>query len=88
MVRGKNIYGHTAPFPEALPSILTSLLPKGSLILDPFAGSLTTGRVAEREGHRSVNIELSEEYCELGLEKRNNTQPALQLNLEPVIVLR
>lgn len=71
MIRGTNVHGHTAPFPSEIPKILTSLLPKGSIILDPFAGSMTTGRVAEEDGLRSTCIELSIEYCQLGLEKRN-----------------
>jgi DNA modification methylase len=71
MVKGINIHGHTAPYPDEIPRILIDLLPPNSTILDPFAGSLTTGRVAERTGHKSVNIEMSKNYCELGLNMRN-----------------
>ena len=67
MVRGENVHGHTAPFPDAIPELLISQLPRGAVVLDPFGGSLTTGRVAERYGLRSVCIERSEEYCRLGL---------------------
>ncbi len=70
MVRGKNTHGHTAPFPDALPALLTSQLPKEAQILDPFAGSLTTGRVAERDGLKSVCVEQHEDYCRLGLTMR------------------
>jgi DNA modification methylase len=70
MKGGKNTYGHSAPYPEGLPRILTKLLDKESIILDPFAGSLTTARVAEADGIRSVSIELSKEYCDLGIQKR------------------
>ena len=70
MVRGKNVHGHTAPFPEAIPEILISQLSPGMIVLDPFAGSLTTGRVAERYGLQSVCIESSEKYCRLGLRLR------------------
>jgi DNA modification methylase len=70
MVRGQNVHGHTAPFPEAIPELLISQLSPGMIVLDPFAGSLTTGRVAERLGLRSVSIERSEEYCRLGLRLR------------------
>lgn len=71
MVNGKNTHGHTAPFPEKIPQLLISKLEKGSVVLDPFGGSLTTGRVAEQYGLRSVCIERSKEYCELGLKLRS-----------------
>jgi DNA modification methylase len=71
IVRGENIHGHSAPFPDAIPAFLISQLPQGGMVLDPFAGSLTTGRVAERFGVRSVCIERSKEYCELGLRLRD-----------------
>ena len=70
MVRGENTHGHTAPFPDAIPELLIAHLPAGSVVLDPFGGSLTTGRVAERHGIRSVCVERSEEYCRLGLRMR------------------
>lgn len=81
MIGGKNTHGHTAPYPEELPRILTSLLPKGSTILDPFGGSLTTGRVAEKDGIVSINIELSEEYCRLGLQKRKELKASGSVSL-------
>lgn len=34
------------------------------LVLDPFAGSNTTGRVAERLGRRWLGIELNGEHVE------------------------
>jgi len=80
IIKGENTHGHSAPFPEALPQILISVLPKGSTILDPFSGSLTTGRVAEREGINSVNLELLREYCELGLAKRNENNSFINPN--------
>ena len=71
MVRGENVHGHTAPFPDELPELLVSRLNRGDVVLDPFGGSLTTGRVAARYGVRSVCIERSEEYCRLGLRMRD-----------------
>lgn len=67
MVRGENILGHTAPFPPAIPELLISKMPKGSLVLDPFSGSMTTGRTAYRHGMRSISIEMLKEYCDLGI---------------------
>jgi DNA modification methylase len=34
-------------------------------VLDPFAGSGTTGEVAVRLGREAVLIELSADYCQL-----------------------
>ncbi len=70
MINGKNTHGHSAPFPDSIPELIIKNLKKDSIVLDPFAGSLTTGRVAERNSVRSVCIELSKEYCELGLSLR------------------
>ena len=36
-----------------------------SVILDPFAGSGTTGVAAKSEGHRFVGIEATAHYCEI-----------------------
>lgn len=38
--------------------------PPGGLVLDPFAGTGTTGEAAFREGLRSILIEREAEYCE------------------------
>src|SRR5262245_35116492 len=67
MVRGENVLGHTAPFPPDIPLLLLSQMKKGMCVLDPFSGSMTTGRVAHRLGVRSVSIELQKEYCDLGI---------------------
>lgn len=75
-VNGQNIHGHTAPFPDEIPALLIAGLPAGSCVLDPFAGSLTTGRVADRMSVKSVCIELHREYCELGLLLLNRQRAA------------
>lgn len=67
MVRGENKHGHSAPFPDRIPELLAALVPAGGVVLDPFAGSLTTGRVAIRHGLSAICVERSREYCELGL---------------------
>jgi len=40
---------------------------KGDCVLDPFSGSMTTGRTAHQYGVRSVSAELHREYCDLGI---------------------
>lgn len=67
MVRGENVLGHSAPFPPAIPELLFSGLQPGERVLDPFSGSMTTGRAAYRCGLSSVSIEMHREYCDLGL---------------------
>ena len=67
IVRGENVLGHTAPFPPDIPLLLISQMDEGECVLDPFSGSMTTGRTAHRHGIRSVSIELQKEYCDLGI---------------------
>jgi DNA modification methylase len=67
MVRGVNKLGHDAPYPLDIPDLLFKLIPKGSSVLDPFAGSMTTARACYQNGYHSVSIEYMPEYCKLGL---------------------
>ncbi len=67
MVRGQNILGHTAPFPFAIPQLLISQMKRGECVLDPYGGSMTTARVANEYGVRSISIEIHKEYCDLGI---------------------
>ena len=57
---------HFATFPEKLiePCILAGC-PEGGTVLDPFAGSGTTGVVAQQFDRAFVGVELSLEYCRL-----------------------
>jgi len=61
--RGQKI--HPARFPAALPEFFIKFLtkPKGK-VLDPFAGSNTTGQVAERLGRKWIAIEKNLIYAE------------------------
>ena len=63
MVRGENLYGHTAPFPLKVPALLAMLTPPGSTLLDPFGGSGTTGRALCEKGMKVVCIERDADYC-------------------------
>lgn len=78
MVRGENTHGHTAPYPDEIPELLVTRLKPDAVILDPFGGSLTSGRAAERHGLRSVCIERSAEYCQLGLQLRSRQPRSTQ----------
>ena len=54
---------HPARFPAALPEFFIKFLTdEGDLVLDPFAGSNTTGAVAEDLKRKWLAVDLSEEY--------------------------
>jgi len=56
---------HPARFPAALPDFFLKLLTdEGDLVVDPFAGSNTTGMVAEGLGRRWIAAEEVHEYLE------------------------
>lgn len=50
--------------------ILASSCP-GDIVLDPFAGSFTTGEVAVETGRRFIGIEVNCEYVKMGLRRLN-----------------
>lgn len=57
------VTSHPARFPERLPEFFIKLLTDpGDLVVDFFAGSNTTGAVAERLGRRWASCELSLDY--------------------------
>jgi DNA modification methylase len=54
---------HPARFPAALPEFFIKMLTKeGDLVVDPFAGSNTTGRVAEDLCRRWLSIDIDPGY--------------------------
>ena len=65
---------HFATFPEELPKlcILAGSKP-GGIVLDPFAGSGTVGKVALELGRKALLIELSAAYVKLAHERCNVT---------------
>ena len=74
---GKKV--HPARFPGELPRFFIEFLTqRNDLVLDPFAGSNTTGAVAERLGRRWISIERDQEYAadsELRFSEQNNGEP-------------
>lgn len=54
---------HSAAFPEALPEWFIKLFTKeGDTVLDPFMGSGTTNKVAQRMHRNSIGIEIIADY--------------------------
>ncbi len=77
----------TAPYPEAHfatypPDLIKPCIMAGSRVgdtmLDPFAGSGTSGMVALELGRKAVLIELNPKYCDL-IRQRCDVTPGLQL---------
>jgi site-specific DNA-methyltransferase (adenine-specific) len=61
---------HFAVFPEELPKrIILAACPENGIVLDPFAGSGTTLKVAKELKKRSIGIELNTDYLKI-IEKR------------------
>lgn len=57
---------HYATFPERLVEpMIRACSREGDLVLDPFAGSGTTCRIAARLGRRWIGVELNPEYAEM-----------------------
>ena len=59
---------HVAVFPEKLvePCILAGC-PVGGTVLDPFAGSGTTGVVTKKLGRKFVGVEINPEYRDMAI---------------------
>jgi len=55
---------HPTVKPTELMRYLCRLItPSGGVVLDPFAGSGSTGKAAQLEGFRFIGIDLDEKYC-------------------------
>lgn len=54
--------------------ILASSNP-GDTVLDPFAGSFTTGAVAVKSARKFIGIEVNNEYVKMGLRRLNVSSP-------------
>jgi site-specific DNA-methyltransferase (adenine-specific)/site-specific DNA-methyltransferase (cytosine-N4-specific) len=74
--------GHSAAFPEALPEWFIKLFTQvGDTVLDPFAGSGTTLRVARRLKRKAIGIEIVPEYVTAMREQLDEGQLVL---MEPI----
>lgn len=80
---GKN-QGHPAVFPVDLPLFFIKLLcPEGGLVVDPFAGSGTTGIAALSLGRRSVLIDNNPTYCQEAIRRLREEGAAFDDELSP-----
>ena len=71
----RGVRGHSAAFPmELARRCILSACPAGGLVLDPFAGSGTTGVVAQIEGRNSALCEMSETYFDIACRRIDDAQ--------------
>jgi len=71
---------HPCPKPiKLMKQIIAQFTDENETILDPFAGSCTTGRAAKDLNRKSILIEMEEKYCEIGANRM--TQEVLQLGM-------
>lgn len=75
---GNNLHPTEKP-EELMRTIISSNV--GDTILDPFAGSGTTGRAAKDLGRKAVLIELEERYCEIAAKRM--AKSVLPFAIEP-----
>lgn len=68
--------GHPCPKPLPLMvELVTLFTDEGETILDPFAGSGTTGVAAKLNGRKAILIEKEERYCEVAAKRLRETEP-------------
>jgi DNA modification methylase len=77
------VKGHPARFPAKLPEFFIKMLTEpGDLVIDIFAGSNTTGQVAESLGRRWQAFEMSREYLAASAFRFMDSQTTLEEQLE------
>lgn len=75
--KDKEAFKHPAIFPEALArDHILSWSNPGDLVLDPFLGSGTTGKMALANGRRFIGCEISAEYLEIARRRIVAAMPA------------
>jgi len=82
--RTAGIKPHNARFPKGLPAFFIEFLTKpGQVVFDPFAGSNTTGEVAELLGRRWISCELDTEGEYAGTYVRGSAFRFANAELQP-----
>ncbi len=77
------IGNHPAPFPEALArDHIVSWSNPGDVVLDPFVGSGTTGKMAVLTERRFIGIDISDEYVDIACKRIEAATLQLRLPLE------
>ena len=64
---------HVTGKPTAVMQRLVRICPRGGVVLDPFAGSATTGVAALPEGRCFAGVEIAGEYVAIGRDRLGAT---------------
>ncbi len=73
-----NPEAHFATYPEKLcETPIKAGCPKGGVVMDIFAGSFTTLKVARELGCKGIGIELNEDYIKMGIKRMKLDQTLL-----------
>ncbi|RXF19119.1 site-specific DNA-methyltransferase, partial [Enterococcus faecalis] len=66
---------HSTQKPEELLYKIINISSKiNDIVLDPFAGTMTTGKVAKQTGRKYIMIEQDEKYCHYGTNRIEKTK--------------
>ena len=78
-------YKHPAIFPEklALDNIL-SWSDENDIVLDPFGGSGTTVKMAQKSNRKWIYIDIAKEYCDIAKERMKNMATQLKFDISEV----
>ncbi len=81
--RENGVKPHPARFPEGFAEFFIKFLSEEhEVILDPFAGSNTTGFVAEELGRKWISLELNQSYLDGSIYRFENEQNLFPSNLK------
>lgn len=76
--KDEEAFEHPAIFPELLANDhIQSWSNKDDVVLDPFMGSGTVGKMAKILGRNYIGIDISKEYCELAEKRISYVNPPL-----------
>lgn len=79
--KDKIAFQHPAIFPEKLAyDHIVSWSNEGDVVFDPFMGSGTTAKMAERANRRWIGCEISKEYCKIAKQRVKNEREQLKLS--------
>jgi DNA modification methylase len=76
------IKGHPAPFPEQLAQDhIISWSNPNDIILDPFMGSGTTGKMAYQNNRNYIGFEISSEYCDIANKRIEDVKAQIRMEV-------
>lgn len=64
VIKGRNTHPTVKPT-ELMRYLIKLITPSGGTVIDPFAGSGSTGKAAMIDGYKFIGIEMNEEYIEI-----------------------